>query len=140
MKYQSKLSGPLIDRIDMHIKMDEVDLSQYNYSSNEESSDIIRTRVTKAINRQKERFKDLEFSYNAHMSEEYIRECIIMNGSLNKLLEKINLAYGLSGRSISKIIKLARTIADLSEDSVIKDVHILEAVKLRYLDINHRIN
>lgn len=140
VKYQSKLSGPLIDRIDMHIKMDEVDLSQYNYSSYEESSDIIRTRVTKAINRQKERFKDLEFSYNAHMSEEYIRECIIMNGSLNKLLEKINLAYGLSGRSISKIIKLARTIADLSEDSVIKDVHILEAVKLRYLDINHRIN
>jgi magnesium chelatase family protein len=137
-KYQSKLSGPLIDRIDIHIKMEEVDLTQYNYSGNEESSDIIRQRISKAHDIQKERFNGFDFSYNAHMSEEYMRENIKLNNFMNALLEKINNNYGLSARSISKIIKVARTIADLDSAIDIKDSHILEAVKLRYLDTNQR--
>ena len=137
-KYQSKLSGPLIDRIDIHLKMDEVDLTQYNYTGNEESSDIIRQRVAKAHDIQKERFKGFEFSYNAHMSEEYMREEIKFNNSIYALLEKINSNYGMTARSISKIIKVARTIADLDGAADINDIHILEAVKLRYLDTNQR--
>lgn len=137
-KYQSKLSGPLIDRIDIHLKMDEVDLTQYNYTGNEESSDIIRQRVAKAHDIQKERFSGFNFSYNAHMSEEYMRENIKLNNSMKALLEKINNNYGLSARSISKIIKVARSIADLDGAFDIKDIHMLEAVKLRYLDTNQR--
>lgn len=137
-KYQSKLSGPLIDRIDIHLKMDEVDLTQYNYTGNEESSDIIRQRVGKAHDIQKERFSGFNFSYNAHMSEEYMRENIKLNNSMKALLEKINNNYGLSARSISKIIKVARSIADLDGAFDIKDIHMLEAVKLRYLDTNQR--
>ena len=138
VKYQSKLSGPLIDRIDIHIKMEDTELTYYNYTGNEESSDTIRSRVTKAIELQKERFKGTGFSYNAHMSEEYIREHIKFDSTINRLLEKIGTTYSFSGRSLNKIIKLSRTIADLAGDEEIKEHHILEAVKLRYLDISHK--
>jgi magnesium chelatase family protein len=138
VKYQSKLSGPLIDRIDIHIKMEEVDISEYGYTGNEESSDSIRQRVEKAHEVQKERFKGCGFTYNAHMSEEYIRENIKLNRPMKLLLEKINNKYGFSARSISKILKVARTIADLEDDTDIKDIHMLEALKLRYLDTNQR--
>jgi len=93
VKYQSKLSGPLIDRIDIHIKMEDTELTYYNYTGNEESSDTIRSRVTKAIELQKERFKGTGFSYNAHMSEEYIREHIKFDSTINRLLEKIGTTY-----------------------------------------------
>lgn len=137
-KYQSKLSGPLIDRIDIHMKMEDAELTSYNYTGNEESSEIIKGRIIKAIELQKERYKGIGFSYNAHMSDEYIREHIKFDNTISRLLEKIDITYGLSGRSLNKIIKLSRTIADLAGDGMIKENHILEAVKLRYLDINHK--
>ncbi|MDY6821145.1 MAG: YifB family Mg chelatase-like AAA ATPase [Deferribacterota bacterium] len=134
VKYQSRLSGPLIDRIDMHVKMEEIEFSEFKGNCKEESSEEIKKRVIRAHQIQKERHRDYPFKYNAHVDDKHINSLIQIDGKIYDLLDKLCDRYGLSARSINKILKVARTIADLNEEDSIKDNHLLEASKYRFLD------
>ncbi len=134
-RYMSKISGPLLDRIDLHIEVEAVPFEKLSDSRKGESSREIRKRVIRARKIQTERFRDLpNIHYNAQMSSKQIREfCPIDDTSLQMLknaMEKLN----LSARAYDRILKVARTIADLEESPDIQAGHIAEAITYRSLD------
>lgn len=128
-RYQSRLSGPLIDRIDLHVNVPPVDLSLMNKSNSSESSSSMRNKVIAARNIQKERFK--ENLTNGKMSRGQIKKYANMtNGAMNFLLtcsEKLS----ISARGFDRIIRVARTIADLEKCDDILEQHIGEALSFR---------
>ncbi|MDE6834021.1 MAG: YifB family Mg chelatase-like AAA ATPase [Ruminococcus sp.] len=132
--YRAKISGPLIDRIDLHVEVAPLEFSEITSSSKGESSADIRKRVVIARQIQKERFKDTSVKCNALMSKREINEyCIIDNESQN-YLEKVFNIMGLSARGYDSILKVSRTIADLDESINIQKKHIAMAVRYRGLD------
>lgn len=132
--YRAKISGPLIDRIDLHVEVAPLEFSEITSTSKGESSADIRKRVIVARQIQRERFKDTSVKCNALMSKREINEyCIIDNDSRN-YLEKIFDIMGLSARGYDSILKVSRTIADLDESKNIQKKHIATAVRYRGLD------
>ena len=133
-KYLNKLSGPLMDRIDMHIEVDSVSYDELRSEELEEPSAEIKKRVDKARQIQLERYKDNAIYSNAKMNDQMVKKyCKISEASdqmLRYAFEKLN----LSARAYSRILKVARTIADLEGSKDILDEHILEAVSYRSLD------
>ena len=134
-RYLSKISGPLLDRIDIHIEVTPVPFEKLSEERKGESSVDIRKRVTKARELQTERFKDFEnIHYNAQMSVKQIRKfCKISEESKSLLkiaMEKLN----LSARAYDRILKVSRTIADLANSEDIQSEHITEAIQYRSLD------
>ena len=134
-RYLSKISGPLLDRIDIHIEVTPVPFDKLSDERKGESSVDIRKRVTLAREIQTNRFKDLEsIHYNAQMNVKQIREfCKLSEESKNLLkiaMEKLN----LSARAYDRILKVSRTIADLSSSENIQSEHITEAIQYRSLD------
>jgi magnesium chelatase family protein len=133
-RYMNKLSGPLLDRIDIHIEVQKVEFEQLSDKRKGESSVSIRERVMKAREIQNERFKDLEISYNAQIGPKEIEKyCDLDNDSKNLIkiaMEKLN----LSARAYDRILKVARTIADLELEENILSQHISEAIQYRSLD------
>ena len=134
-RYLSKISGPLLDRIDIHIEVTPVPFEKLSEERKGESSIKIRERVTQAREIQSERFKGLEnIHYNAQMGPRQIREfCVLEDVSLNLLktaMEKLN----LSARAYDRILKVSRSIADLEKSDCIKPDHISEAIQYRSLD------
>jgi len=134
-RYLSKISGPLLDRIDIHIEVTPVPFEKLSEERKGESSMDIRKRVTKARETQTERFKDFEnIHYNAQMNVKQIRKfCKISEESKNLLkiaMEKLN----LSARAYDRILKVSRTIADLANSEGIQSEHITEAIQYRSLD------
>lgn len=134
-RYLSKISGPLLDRIDIHIEVTPVPFEKLSEDRKGESSIKIRERVTQAREIQSERFKGLEnIHYNAQMGPRQIREfCVLEDVSLNLLktaMEKLN----LSARAYDRILKVSRSIADLEKSDCIKPDHISEAIQYRSLD------
>jgi len=134
-KYLNKISGPLLDRIDLHVEVTPVAFSELSSMRQFEKSETIRARVIKAREIQAERYKDNEGVYaNAQMSSKMLKEiCVINNASQNLLkiaMQKLN----LSARAYDRILKVSRTIADLSGSADIKAEHIAEAIQYRSLD------
>ncbi len=134
-RYLGKISGPLLDRIDIHIEVTPVPFDKLSDSRKGESSVAIRKRVTNARAIQTERFKNLDkVHYNAQMSVKHIAEfCALDNTSLQLLktaMERLN----LSARAYDRILKVARTIADLDTSESISNMHISEAIQYRSLD------
>lgn len=134
-RYLSKISGPLLDRIDIHIEVTPVPFEKLAESRKGEASIDIRKRVTLARDIQTERFKDLEtVHYNAQMNTKQIREyCQLDTASLDLLrsaMERLN----LSARAYDRILKVARTIADLDVSTEVNGSHISEAIQYRSLD------
>ena len=134
-RYLSKISGPLLDRIDIHIEVTPVPFEKLSEERKGESSVEIRKRVTASREIQSERFKDFEnVHYNAQMSVKQIREfCKLSPESLSLLktaMEKLN----LSARAYDRILKVSRTIADLANENDISPDHIAEAIQYRSLD------
>ncbi|MFT6128047.1 MAG: magnesium chelatase family protein [Flavobacteriaceae bacterium] len=134
-RYLSKVSGPLLDRIDIHIEVTPVPFEKLSEDRKGESSVLIRERVTKAREFQIDRFKKYEnIHYNAQMGVKQIRSyCRLEEASLQLLksaMERLN----LSARAYDRILKVARTIADLEASEVIKNEHISEAIQYRSLD------
>lgn len=134
-RYMNKISGPLLDRIDIHIEVTPVPFEKLADTRKAESSVEIRKRVTQARIIQTERFKDFEhIHYNAQMSSKLIREyCALDEMSLNLLktaMERLN----LSARAYDRILKVSRTIADLEQSYSIQSHHIAEAIQYRSLD------
>lgn len=134
-RYLSKISGPLLDRIDIHIEVTPVPFEKLSEERRGESSNVIRERVSKARKFQSERFADFEnVHYNAQMGVKQIREyCKLDEASLQLLktaMEKLN----LSARAYDRILKVSRTIADLDSSETITGTHISEAIQYRSLD------
>ncbi len=134
-KYLNKISGPLLDRIDLHVEVTPVAFNELTSAQRSEKSESIRERVIKAMERQSERYKDNPGIYcNAQMSSKMLKEiCVITQAGANLLkvaMEKLN----LSARAYDRILKVSRTIADLSGSNDIKVEHLAEAIQYRSLD------
>ena len=134
-KYLNKISGPLLDRIDLHVEVTPVPFNELSSAKNSDNSTVIRERVIKAREMQAERYKNNPGIYcNAQISSKMLKEiCVIDNVGQNLLkaaMEKLN----LSARAYDRILKVSRTIADLNGSEKIKPEHLAEAIQYRSLD------
>lgn len=134
-RYRSRISGPLMDRIDMHIEVPAVKFEELASLQEGESSETVRRRVQQARERQLKRFKGLKGIYaNAHMtSAELEKHCKLDSESLGLLRTAID-RLGLSARAYDRILKVSRTIADLEGVDAIRPPHVAEAIQYRSLD------
>ena len=134
-KYLNKISGPLLDRIDLHVEVTPVSFDQISSTRKSENSDAIRERVIKARERQTERFKDRPDIYsNAMMPPEMVKEICEIGDAGRALLRTAMDRLGLSARAYDRILKVSRTIADLAGSDDIKIEHLAEAIQYRSLD------
>ena len=134
-RYLSKISGPLLDRIDIHIEVTPVPFEKLSEERKGESSGEIRERVTKARDRQSARFTDLEnINYNAQMNTKQIRAFCKLNDTSLQLLKTAMERLNLSARAYDRILKVSRTIADLEASDGVEPHHIAEAIQYRSLD------
>lgn len=132
--YLNKISGPLLDRIDIHVNVEPVQFNDIHNDCAEESSEDIRKRVEKARLVQQNRFEKDGIICNADMKTRHIKKYCKLDAKGTKLLESAFKAMSLSTRAYSKIIKIARTIADMNESFEIKEEHVAEAIQYRSLD------
>ncbi|MDD3004615.1 YifB family Mg chelatase-like AAA ATPase [Flavobacterium sp.] len=134
-RYLSKISGPLLDRIDIHIEVTPVPFEKLADRQKAESSIEIRERVTKARELQTKRFENAEkINYNAQMTSKHIREHCVLDEVSNQLLKTAMERLNLSARAYDRILKVSRTIADLDACETVKSSHIAEAIQYRSLD------
>jgi magnesium chelatase family protein len=134
-KYLNKISGPLLDRIDLHVEVTPVAFSELSSLQQYEKSECIRKRVIKATERQAERFKDNAGTYsNAQMSSKKLKEICIISTAGSNLLKVAMQRLNLSARAYDRILKVSRTIADLADSDDIKTEHLAEAIQYRSLD------
>lgn len=133
-RYMNKISGPLLDRIDMHIEVTPVEVSELSSSRSGESSKDIRERVVRARNIQTERFAGEAIHTNAMMSSRQLRQYCPLGDESLRLLQSAMERMNLSARAYDRIIKLSRTIADLDGAEDIGSSHIAEAIQYRSLD------
>lgn len=134
-RYLSKISGPLLDRIDLHVEVVPVSFDEMTAQRKAETSEQIRERVVKAREIQSERFKDQTSIYcNAMMPSNMVKEICVINEAGVKLLKTAMERLGLSARAYDRILKVSRTIADLAGTAEIKTEHLAEAIQYRSLD------
>jgi len=134
-KYLNKVSGPLLDRIDIHIEVTPVPINEFSQFQTSEKSELIRQRVINARLIQEERFKNTEGIHcNAQMSSKMLKEYCILNDACLALLKTAMERLSLSARAYDRILKVSRTIADLDGSFDIKAEHLAEAIQYRSLD------
>lgn len=134
-KYLNKVSGPLLDRIDLHVEVTPVAFNELSNTKKGENSGAIRERVIKARARQTERYKNNPGMYaNAQMSSKQLREICVISSAGESLLKKAMERLNLSARAYDRILKVSRTIADLADSDDIKVEHLAEAIQYRSLD------
>ncbi|MCS7244893.1 MAG: YifB family Mg chelatase-like AAA ATPase [candidate division WOR-3 bacterium] len=133
-QYRNKVSGPLLDRIDIHIEVPQVPYENLRQENNRENSIIVRERILRAIEIQNMRFKDTNIKYNNQMDEKNISKFCKINPKAEELLMNASRKFNFSARAIHKIIKVSRTIADLEGVDEIKLEHIAESISYRILD------
>lgn len=134
-RYLSKVSGPLLDRIDLHVEVVPVSFDQMTTQRKNETSEEIRVRVVKAREIQSGRFKGRKDIYcNAMMPANMVKEICVINDAGRTLLKTAMERLGLSARAYDRILKVSRTIADLAGTSEIKIEHLAEAIQYRSLD------
>ena len=131
IKYQKKISGPLIDRIDLHIEVPRIKFEKLSTDNLAESSKSIRERVEKARKIQQERFKNKKIISNSEMSSQDVKDFCKIGEETLEILKTAISQFHLSARSYYKILKLARTIADLEEKEKITSAHVAEALQYR---------
>ncbi|MEP2025595.1 MAG: YifB family Mg chelatase-like AAA ATPase [Reichenbachiella sp.] len=134
-KYLNKVSGPLLDRIDLHVEVTPVSFDQLTEDRKTESSEVIRQRVIEARKIQQERFKEHpEIFNNAMMNSQMVKSICQINAAGKNLLKTAMEKLGLSARAYDRILKVARTIADLAGKEEIQIEHLAEAIQYRSLD------
>ena len=133
-KYLSKVSGPLLDRLDIHIEVPQVEFSRLSADEKGESSADIKKRVNRARKIQQKRFEGTNIKCNAKMTPSMTREYCRIGEKEKAFLERSFEKLGLSARAYDKILRVARTIADLDESEKIELSHLTEAVQYRSLD------
>lgn len=130
-RYKKKLSGPLMDRIDLFVHINPVSHDELTNLPSGESTEVIRQRVEKANQIQKKRFQEMSIEFNAEMNNRDIRQHCLISSEAEELLRRAMNQFNLSARGYFKILKLSRTIADLAEVDRIDQVHIAEALQFR---------
>jgi magnesium chelatase family protein len=134
-RYLSKVSGPLLDRIDLHVEVVPVSFDEMTANRKVETSDQIRERVVGAREIQSKRFSEHPSIFcNAMMSSNMVKEICEINDAGRSLLKTAMERLGLSARAYDRILKVSRTIADLANSSEIKTEHLAEAIQYRSLD------
>jgi len=132
--YRSKISGPLLDRIDLHIEVAALRYKELGGKTESEPSSTIKQRVNRARKKQLARFKGTGIYCNAQMNHKQLKEYCRIDGEAQNLLKMAIDEVGLSARAYDKILKVSRTIADLAEKENIQADHIFEAIQYRSLD------
>ena len=130
-KYISKISGPLMDRIDISVTTSRVSPLELGSDIKSESSGDIRKRVIHAHNIQQHRFRDRNISFNSQMNNEDMERFCVLNNDAKDVLLKLSEKYDISARSYVRIVKIARTIADLADREMILSEDIMEAVRFK---------
>lgn len=130
-RYLSKISGPLLDRIDICIVAKKVSPTEILNRREEESSEIVRKRVMSAREIQNERFKGTDISFNSQMNNNQIEKYCVLSKKDADLLTELATKHDISARSYFRILRLSRTIADLAGEELIKEEHLLEALRLK---------
>ena len=133
-KYLSKISGPLLDRMDIHVEVPPVEYKELSRSTPSESSRSIRERVNKARLIQQQRFTGTGISCNARITPATLHEFCRMTDDASRVLQMAFDRLKLSGRAYDRIVKVARTVADLDAEEIIGSPHIMEAIRYRTLD------
>ena len=133
-RYKSRISGPLLDRIDLTVNLNPVKYSDWNKKSEGETSAQIRERVLKVREIQRNRFKNSATTANAFMTAKEIKDFCLLPAGADAILETAMRKFGLSARSLDKILKTARTIADLDGKENIEVKHLVEVMQYRPLD------
>ncbi|MCA1595858.1 MAG: ATP-binding protein, partial [Chloroflexi bacterium] len=133
-KYLMKISGPLLDRIDIHIEVPRLRYEDLSSARPGEPSAAVRERVTKSRELQTTRFAGTKLYCNAHMQARQIRQHCHVDESVKDLLRSAVAQLNLSARAYDRILKLSRTIADLDNQEKIGIAHVAEAVQYRSLD------
>jgi magnesium chelatase family protein len=133
-KYRNKLSGPLLDRIDLQMEVPRLTLEELQAEDNGEDAQTVRERVTVARRRQMERLSDYGMYYNAQIKGPMVQELCPIDDEGTRLLHRAFARLGLSMRAHHRLIKIARTIADLDGSELITGSHIAEALQYRILD------
>ncbi|MCJ7833738.1 MAG: YifB family Mg chelatase-like AAA ATPase [Deltaproteobacteria bacterium] len=133
-RYKSKISGPLLDRIDLHVEVPSVKFKELAGQSDGEPSETIRNRVNAARERQKGRFSNKSIFCNAQMGPRLLKKYCPLSPDSQSLLEQAMEFLGLSARAYHRILKISRTIADLENDENISPNHVSEAIQYRNLD------
>lgn len=133
-RYRARISGPLLDRIDIHVEAPAVSVSELRHAAAGESSAIMRERIARARERQQQRFPTGRISCNARMGHREVRQVCAIDRDLGDLLERAMNQLSLSARAYDRILKVARTIADLAGAETIAAPHLLEAIQYRGLD------
>ncbi len=130
-RYQKKISGPLLDRIDLHVEVPKIKFEKIIEEKPAEPSSKIRERVQRARDVQSRRFKNLKIFTNSEMKTAQIKEFCKIDSQAQELLRQAMLQFHLSARAYFRILKIARTIADLAESEKIQTVHLAEALQYR---------
>lgn len=133
-KYMNRLSGPLLDRIDIQVEVNPVQYVDLKENEVEETSEEIRERVNKAREKQIERYKEYKIFSNSELNSKLINKFCILDSESEKLLHSAFERLKMSARAYTRILKVARTIADLDNSEEIKKKHIAEAIQYRSLD------
>lgn len=133
-RYLSKVSGPMLDRIDIHIEVPPVEYAALNSNAKEETSAEIRERVNKARKIQTERYKGTGITCNARLTPAMLKKYCVMSEEASKYLALSFERLGMSARAYDRILKVARTVADLAGSEIIEKEHIFSAISFRSLD------
>lgn len=133
-KYLNRISGPMLDRIDLHVEVPPVDYSDLSSAAPGESSAEIQKRVNRARRLQIERYAGTGITCNAHLTSSMLKKYCVMDDEAQKYLKLSFERLGMSARTYDRILKVARTIADLSNKEIIKKEHIFSAISFRTLD------
>ena len=130
-KYISKISGPIIDRIDLFVNTDYIELSAFQTDEKEEGSITIKQRIERAIAIQNHRFQNTSYLFNSEIEGCDVEKFCKLNAEAKELMNMAYVNLQLTGRSYHRILKVARTIADLSESDEINILHLSEALSYR---------
>ena len=130
-RYQRRISGPLLDRIDLFVEVPRLEYEKLTAETQAESSTQIRARVEAARQRQRERFRSARLGANADMSPLELREYCKVEADAKALLRAAMKQFNLSARAFHRILKVARTIADLAAAPTIAAAHVAEAIQYR---------
>ncbi|MEA1885253.1 MAG: YifB family Mg chelatase-like AAA ATPase [Thermotogota bacterium] len=131
VRYNRKLSGPILDRIDMIIEVPRMSYKEYKNPQEEETSQSVRERINQAIKRQQQRFKGIACVKNSRMNQKMMKHYCRLDAISEKLLEQAVSRFKLTGRGINKILRVALTISDLDGKEKIETPHIAEAIQYR---------
>ena len=138
-RYRSRISGPLLDRIDIHIEVPAVRYRDLADRSEAQSSAAIACRVERSRDLQIDWFRGTKIHCNAQMTSRHLRKHCELDAAGNRMLELVTDRLGASARSFTRILKVARTIADLDGSEHIREQHLSEAIQYRSLDRQLRL-